>query len=313
MSVIVFPGQGSQFVGMSRDFYDNFDSAKHIFSLIQDTTKIKIKDIIFENSEGFLDITQYTQLAIFCASMSIYRVFKEEIDLDSLNIKYMLGHSLGEYLALTASDTLSLEECSKLLKIRGELMQNAYAVNQSGMVAIIGLNCNSVEKIIVDNDLKVEIANDNSPMQIVISGIKENLIQSEKIFKQNGAKKFVFLNVSAAFHSKIMLKAEKRMKHFIDNSIFKDPRIPIISNYTAVSSKDKLVLSNNLSKQMSNRVKWVESVQFLDKMQEDTIIEIGPGKVLTGLIKRISNKFKVHNIENISDITRFKDEFQFKK
>lgn len=313
MSVIVFPGQGSQFVGMSRDFYDNFDSAKHIFSLIQDTTKINIKDIIFENSEGFLDITQYTQLAIFCASMSIYRVFKEEIDLDSLNIKYMLGHSLGEYLALTASDTLSLEECSKLLKIRGELMQNAYAVNQSGMVAIIGLNCNSVEKIIVDNDLKVEIANDNSPMQIVISGIKENLNQSEKIFKQNGAKKFVFLNVSAAFHSKIMLKAEKRMKHFIDNSIFKDPRIPIISNYTAVSSKDKTVLSNNLSKQMSNRVKWVESVQFLEKMQEDTIIEIGPGKVLTGLIKRISNKFKVHNIENISDITRFKDEFQFKK
>jgi len=183
MSIIVFPGQGSQFVGMSRDFYDNFDSAKHIFNLIQDTTKINIKDIIFENSEGFLDITQYTQLAIFCASMSIYRVFKEEIDLDSLNIKYMLGHSLGEYLALTASDTLSLEECSKLLKIRGELMQNAYAVNQSGMVAIIGLNCNSVEKIIVDNDLKVEIANDNSPMQIVISGIKENLNQSEKIFK----------------------------------------------------------------------------------------------------------------------------------
>jgi [acyl-carrier-protein] S-malonyltransferase len=110
-----------------------------------------------------------------------------------------------------------------------------------------------------------------------------------------------------------MLKAEKRMKHFIDNSIFKDPRIPIISNYTAVSSKDKTVLSNNLSKQMSNRVKWVESVQFLEKMQEDTIIEIGPGKVLTGLIKKISNKFKVHNIENISDIMRFKDEFQFKK
>ena len=110
-----------------------------------------------------------------------------------------------------------------------------------------------------------------------------------------------------------MLKAEKSMKHFIDNSNFNNPCIPIISNYTALSSKDKTVISTNLSKQMSNRVRWVESVQFLEKMQEDTIIEIGPGKVLTGLIKRISNKFKVHNIENISDITRFKDEFQFKK
>jgi len=313
MTVIVFPGQGSQFVGMSRDFYDNFDSAKNIFNLVRDTTGINIKDIIFENSEGFLDITQYTQLAIFCASMSIYTVFKEEINLNSLNINYMLGHSLGEYLALTASETLSLEECSKLLKIRGELMQNAYAANESGMAAIIGLNCNTVEKIIVDNDLKIEIANDNSPLQIVVSGIKENLNQSEKIFKLNGAKKFIFLNVSAAFHSKLMLKAEKSMKYFIDNSFFNHPSTPIISNYSAQSSKDKAVLSTNLSKQMSNRVRWVESVQFLEKMKEDVILEIGPGKVLSGLVKRISNKFKIHNIEKISDIIRFKDEFQFKK
>ena len=313
MTVIVFPGQGSQFVGMSRDFYDNFNSAKDTFNLVQDSTGINIKDIIFENSEGILDITQYTQLAIFCASMSIYNVLKEEIDLNSLNINYMFGHSLGEYSAITASDALSLEDCSKLLKVRGELMQNAYAVNQSGMVAIIGLNCISVEKIIADNDLKVEIANDNSPLQIVISGIKEHLSQSEEIFKQNGAKKFVFLNVSAAFHSKIMLKAEMSMKYFIDNSNFNNPCTPIISNYTALSSKDKTVISTNLAKQMSNRVRWVESVQFLEKMHEDTIIEIGPGKVLTGLIKRISNKFKIHNIENISDIMRVNDEFQFKK
>ena len=313
MTVIVFPGQGSQFVGMSRDFYENFSSAKHIFNLVQNTTGINIKDIIFENSKGYLDITQYTQLAIFCASMSIYNVFKEEIDLNSLNIKYMFGHSLGEYTALTASDTLSLEECSKLLKTRGELMQNAYTANQSGMVAIIGLNCNSVEKIIVDSDLKIEIANDNSPLQIVISGIKENLIKSEKIFKLKGAKKFVFLNVSAAFHSKIMSKAEKSMKNYIDNSNFNNPSIPIISNYTALSSKDKAVLSHNLSKQMSNRVRWVESVKYIEEKQENTIIEIGPGKILSGLIKRISNKFKIHNIENISDIMRFKDEFQFKK
>jgi len=309
MSVIIFPGQGSQFVGMSKDFYDNFESAKHVFSLVQEITNINIKDIIFKNSEDLLNITQYTQLAIFCASMAIYKVLTEEIDLNSLNIKHMLGHSLGEYSALTASDILSLEECSKLLKIRGELMQNAYPVNQSGMAAIIGLDCNSIEKIIANNDLRVEIANDNSPLQIVISGTLKNLDQSEKIFKHNGAKKFVFLNVSAAFHSKLMLKAEMKMKHFIDKASFKNSSISIISNYTALSSNDKTVLANNLSKQMSNRVRWVESVQFLEKIQEDTIIEIGPGKVLTGLIKRISNKFKIHNIENISDIMRFKDEF----
>ena len=152
------------------------------------------------------------------------------------------------------------------------------------------------------------------PMQIVISGIKENLIKSEKIFKQNGAKKFVFLNVSAAFHSKIMSKAEKSMKNYIDNSNFnRSKHTNYFKLYSSLSSKDKAVLSHNLSKQMSNRVRWVESVKYVEERQENTIIEIGPGKILSGLIKRISNKFKIHNIENISDIMRFKDEFQFKK
>ena len=178
MSVIVFPGQGSQFLEMSKDFYDNFDTARDVFNLVSDTTNIDVKNIIFKNPSNLLNQTQYTQLAIFCASISIFKVIEKEADLGKLNINYMLGHSLGEYTALAASGMLSIENCSLLLKIRGELMQNAYEPNKSGMAAIIGINSQIAEKIIKQHNLNIEIANDNSPQQIVISGIKSDLISN---------------------------------------------------------------------------------------------------------------------------------------
>ena len=150
MTTLVFPGQGSQYVGMSRDFYENFNIVKDTFNLVEEFSNINIKDIVFENQSDLLNITKYTQLAIFCTSISIYQVLKNEVDLSNLNIQFMLGHSLGEYTALTASDSLSIEDCIKLLKIRGELMNNASEVGESGMAAIIGLNCDSVEKIIFE-------------------------------------------------------------------------------------------------------------------------------------------------------------------
>tara|TARA_B110000438_G_scaffold301398_1_gene356187 strand:+ start:1748 stop:2677 length:930 start_codon:yes stop_codon:yes gene_type:complete len=309
MTTIIFPGQGSQIIGMSKDFYDNFDIAKKTFDYIQDLTKINIKDIIFKNSENLLDITQFTQLSIFCASISIFNVLKEEFDLDKLKINCMLGHSLGEYSALNASGYLSLEDCSNLLKIRGELMQNAYKSNESGMVAIIGLDCKLVEKIINENSLEIEIANDNSPMQVVISGKIKDLENAEIIFKKVNVKRYVFLNVSAAFHSKLMTDAEKKMKDHISNTNFLNSNIAIISNYTGNISNDKKIILNNLSLQMSNRVRWVESVKTLESIKEDKVIEIGPGKILSGLIKRISNKFNFINLEKITDMEKIKNAF----
>ena len=206
MTTIVFPGQGSQFVGMSKDFYESFNSAREIFNKVENATNINVKDIIFENKDNLLNITKYTQLSVFTASMAIFEVFKElysKTDL-FLNINYVLGHSLGEYSALVASRVISLEDCSKLLKIRGELMQEAYPENKSGMAAVFGLNCKDLEILIKDFALKIEVANDNAPGQVVVSGITEDINKAEKVLIKNGAKKFVYLNVSAAFHSKLM-------------------------------------------------------------------------------------------------------------
>ena len=181
-------------------------------------------------------------------------------------------------------------------------MHNSYSENKSGMSAVIGIECAKLEKIIELNNLNIEIANDNSPQQVVISGIKEDLINSEKKLMENGAKKIVNLNVSAAFHSKIMIDAEKEMKNNLNKINFKNPIYSVISNYSGKNSKESSILFDNLSKQMSNKVRWVDSIKTLEKLGETSIIEIGPGKVLTGLIKRISNNFKIKNINIKEDL-----------
>jgi len=304
MTIIVFPGQGSQYVNMCKDFYENFSEVRETFDVVTESSKVDIKNIIFNNPDDLLNQTQYTQLSIFCCSIAIFNVFFRNMDLNTSNFSCMLGHSLGEYTALTAAGYLSVQECSILLKTRGELMQNAYEPNKSGMVAIIGLNCNSVQNIIDENSLDLDVANDNSAMQIVISGKINNLEKAEKIFILNGAKKFVFLKVSAAFHSKLMSAAEKKMKNHIFSANFNKSTIPIISNFNAELSNDIEVLSTNLSMQMSNKVKWVDSIKFLEQKNDTNIIEIGPGRVLSGLIKRISKNFNIENIEKLSDIDR---------
>ena len=304
MTTLVFPGQGSQFLGMSKDFYENFNSARKIFQKVENSTNINIKEIIFENRDNLLDITKYTQLCVFSASMAIFEVFKELFGKKDLflDINYVLGHSLGEYSALVVSSAISLEDCSKLLKIRGELMQDAYPENQSGMAAVLGLNCKDIELIIKDFSLNIEVANDNTPEQVVISGIIEDINKAKEILILNGAKKFVNLNVSAAFHSRIMKKAEEKMKKSLSQVNFTDPLYPIISNYSATASKDKLIIIDNLSKQMSNRVNWVNSIKLLERENENIIIEIGPGKILTQIIRKISKNFNHFNVNEVNDI-----------
>ena len=308
MTNIVFPGQGSQFVGMGRDFYQEFQEVKDIFSLVEDTTEIKIKDIIFNNFNNLIDITQFTQLAIFTTSISIYNVLIKEASKKKLNIKTILGHSLGEYTALVASNVISLKTCSKLLKLRGELMQNAYKENLSGMCAIIGKNCEDIENIILDNNLSINVANDNSPLQVVVSGTKENLFKAEPIFIDNGVKKYIHLNVSAAFHSPLMIDAEEKMKNQLNLLNFKNPLYDIVSNYSGQKSNDISVIYANLTNQISNKVKWVDSIKCLENEDKNDYIEIGPGKILSGLIKRISKKSKITNINSVDDLNKYINE-----
>ena len=305
MTSIVFPGQGSQFIEMSKDFYDNFDTARRVFELIADTAKIDIKNIIFNNPADLLNQTQYTQLSIFCSSISIFKVLSEEIDIQKLNVSCMLGHSLGEYTALVASNTINIADASILIKKRGELMHTTIEPNTSGMAAIIGKNAGFIDEIIRTNNLDIVIANDNSPMQVVVSGLIGAINSAENIFSLNGVKRYVKLNVSAAFHSKYMSEAQNKLIGEIDKITFKNSNIPIISNYNANINSDLDEVIYSLKNQMANKVKWTESIKKLEGTDIDRIIEIGPSKVLSGLISRITKNFDIKSIDKIEDLKKF--------
>ena len=302
MTAIVFPGQGSQTVGMVKDFYDNFNIARQIFEEIGDYTQINLKKIIFDNDENKLNLTQFTQICIFTASYVIYRTLNYVQDLKAENIEIMLGHSLGEYTALACSDKINLRDCSLILKKRGELMNIAVSPNKTGMAALIGLPANEIQKIIDTNNLTLEIANDNSEIQIVVSGDIEDLNKSKDLFLKKNVKKFVLLNVSAAFHSKYMIDAQKKLAEEIDHLEFKKNNIKIISNYDANIHDDNDIIKKNLQNQMANRVNWTHSIKKLEETGENKIIEIGPNKVLSGLIKRISNSFDIVSINKVLDL-----------
>ena len=306
MTSVIFPGQGSQFVCMAKDFYDNFKEAKETFNEIEDSTNLNLKKIIFDDNSTLLNITNFTQVSIFAASISIYRTLESNFDFAKNKINYMLGHSLGEYSALTASKSLTIKQAASLLKIRGELMNSAIEPNTTSMAALIGINCEDIEKIIKNNNINLEIANDNSPGQIVISGLNKDVDNSEKIFIANGIKKFVKLNVSAAFHSKFMITAQNKLNNEIDKIKFVDPICSIVSNYDASINLSASHIIGKLKLQMSNRVRWTESILNIEKSGENHIVEIGPGKVLSGLIKRISKKFDIISINNVQDLEKLK-------
>ena len=302
MTSIVFPGQGSQKSGMTKDFYQNFPIARATMEEIEDSVSIDLKKIIFENTDDLLNVTKYTQICIFASSLVIFKTLLSETNLNLTSINSMLGHSLGEYSALAACKKLKIDECSKILKKRGELMNDAIEEFTTGMAALIGFDCDKVEKLISQKNLDIEVANDNSPIQVVISGTNLNLDRSKIIFQQEGLKKFIKLNVSSAFHSKYMSNAEEILKFEIDSLNFENNNINIISNYSAICSSNNKEIIDSLKNQMSNKVRWKESIVELEKTGEKNIIEIGPGKVLSGLIKRISNQFNITSINSINDL-----------
>ena len=304
MTTVVFPGQGSQNVGMGKDFNDNYKIANLAYQEIEDYSQINIRKIIFENEGNKLDLTQFTQICIFATSYVIFKTYLNETDLEINNINVMMGHSLGEYTALACSNKISLKDCSIILKKRGELMNNEVIKIDTGMAALIGKDSNYVQKIIDNNNLDIEIANDNSPLQIVISGEKKELNNSKDIFLNNDIKKFIPLNVSAAFHSKFMTQAQEKLNLDIDLLNFSENKIKIISNYDANSYTKNESIKKNLQFQMANKVKWTESIKKLDEIEEKNIIEIGPSKVLSGLINRISKNFNIKSINEIGDLSK---------
>ncbi len=303
MFSVIFPGQGSQLVGMGKEFFDKYDLVKDLFRKADDVLGFKISEIILDGPKEKLNLTMNTQPAIFLISFSIYKLITQEFKKDLTKAKYFAGHSLGEYSALSAAGYLDFPDTLKLLRIRGDAMQNSVPKGEGGMLAVLGSTVLEIEKIMRENniDSKIQIANDNSEGQLVLSGRNLDLDILIKIFKYKNIKNLK-LPVSAPFHCKLMSKATEIMKNEIEKLTFYDAKNILISNVTAGEISDQSELKRLLVDQIENRVRWRESVINMINNGVDHFIEIGPGKVLSGLVKRINKNVKINTINNESDI-----------
>ena len=306
MFSVIFPGQGSQMIGMGKEFYDKFQIVKDLFRRADETLEFNISKLILEGPKEELDATVNTQPAIYLISYSIFNVLKKEFNLDLNKAKYFAGHSLGEYSALSCAGYLGFQETLRILRIRGDAMQNAVPKGEGGMIAVLGSEIGSIEKILGENNnLSIQVANDNSVGQVVLSGRTIDLKKFEVELKKNNIKN-VRLPVSAPFHCNLMKKATEIMRNELQKINFQSSKNILISNVTAkeVSKSDEL--KKLLIEQIENRVRWRESVVNMIKNGIDHFIEIGPGKVLSGLVKRIDRNVKINTVNNIADIENIK-------
>ena len=303
MFSVIFPGQGSQIVGMGKELFDKYDLVKNLFNKADETLKFPLSKIILEGPKEDLNLTTNTQPAIFLISYSIFELATKEFNINLKSAKYFAGHSLGEYSALSSAGYLDFSDTIKLLKIRGHAMQTAVPNNEGGMVAVLGSTVQIVEKILSENQnfSSVQIANDNSEGQLVLSGKNNDLLNLIEILKTKSFKN-IRLPVSAPFHCKLMNQATEIMKKEIKKLDFQDSEKILISNVTANEIKDKEQLKDLLIEQIENRVRWRESVINMIDKGVDHFIEIGPGKVLSGLVKRINKNVKIDTINSESDI-----------
>ena len=305
MFSVIFPGQGSQSVGMANDLYQKFDVVKKLFNQADDILNYSLTKLIIDGSKENLDQTENTQPAIFLVGYSIFQLAREEFSIDLNKAKFFAGHSLGEYTALAAAGSLGFADTLKLLRVRGKAMQEAVSREQGGMIAVLGSNIEFIEKIILDNKNNYEcfIANDNSNGQLVISGTIKDLDLLIVDLKKNNIKN-IKLPVSAPFHCKLMNNATKIMNSEIEKCDFKKPNNTLISNVTSEEVNDSSLLKELLIKQIESRVRWRESVNYMIKNKINKFIEIGPGKVLSGLIKRIDKNVTTSSVNNEEDINK---------
>jgi len=307
MFSLVFPGQGSQTIGMGKDFFKSYNLVKDLFKKADESLDISLSKIILEGPKDKLDLTINTQPAIFLISYSIFQVMKKEFNIDLDSAKYFAGHSLGEYSALSAANYLGFSDTIKLLKIRGDAMQNAVPKGEGGMLAVLGSKVEIMEELLNENknNFIAQIANDNSEGQIVLSGKNSDLEKLIQLLKSKNIKN-IKLPVSAPFHCKLMNNATEIMRNEIQKLNFQESKNKLISNVTAKEISNKEELKILLIDQIENRVRWRESVINMINIGVNHFIEIGPGKVLSGLIKRIDKNVKINTINNESDIKDLK-------
>ncbi len=311
MNALLFPGQGSQAVGMGAEFYKNFNSVKKIFDQANEKLNFSISKMILEGPESDLQLTKYTQPAILIVSYSIFKIMQDEFNVNMNEFKYFAGHSLGEYSALVCSSSLSFKDSLYLLHERGKAMQEAVPLGKGKMIAVLGKKITEIKSIIetLNKNEVCEIANDNAEGQVIVSGSKYGVEILEKNLKDKKIK-FIPLKVSAPFHCSLMKPAAETMKEKLKNINFEKPLKNIVSNVTARSENVPENIKNLLIKQIFSTVNWRESIINIHNEKVINFVEIGPGKVLSGMVKRTIKTAKCFSINSIADIKNLKDELK---
>ncbi len=312
MNALLFPGQGSQVVGMGLEFYSNFELVQKIFKQADEKLNYSISKLILEGPESELQLTKNTQPAILTVSYSIFKVLKDEFNFDLSSFKFFAGHSLGEYSALVCSGSLDFDDALYLLHERGKAMQEAVPVGKGSMIAILGMKTDeliNLLKIKSKNSGVCEIANDNADGQIIVSGSKEAVSFFQGFLKEKKIKS-IPLKVSAPFHCSLMKPAAEIMKEKIAKTKFVQPSFKIINNVTAEPESDPSKIKNLLVDQIFSTVKWRQSIIKMSQKGVKNFIEIGPGKVLTGMVKRTLKDANSFSINSITDIKNFINEFK---
>ena len=312
MNALLFPGQGSQIVGMGSEFYENFDVVKKIFKEADEKLNYNISKLILEGPENELQLTQNTQPAILTVSYSIFKVLKDEFGFEFKNFSYFAGHSLGEYSALVCAESLSFNDAVYLLNERGKAMQEAVPVGKGSMLAVLGLKTDELNNMMQNINFKkgiCEIANDNANGQIIISGDKDSVQFFQNLLKEKKIKS-IPLKVSAPFHCSLMKPAAEIMKNKINKVKFYDPIFEIINNVTAKVEKNSDIIKDLLINQIYSTVRWRESLINMEVAGVKNFIEVGPGKTLIGMVKRTIKNSNCFSINSIADIKNIENEFK---
>ncbi len=302
MIAFVFPGQGSQTIGMGLEFYNEFPIARQTFEEASDTLKFDLAKLCFEGDLEELSLTANAQPALLTTSIAALRVLEQETDLSP---SFVAGHSLGEYSAIVSSGALNFKDAVHTVRKRGEFMQSAVPVGIGSMAAVMGLSKEQIMKICEENsddENVVSPANFNSPQQIVISGHKAAVEKVSLLLKEEGAKRVVPLTVSAPFHCSLMNKAAEELKEVLDSINKSEINVPVVSNVDAESNSDHNAITDLLFRQVVMPVRWYESVEYMKNQNINRFIEIGPGNVLTGLIRRTVNDVELNNLENLDHL-----------
>ena len=302
----VFPGQGAQVIGMGQTLARAYPKSRIVYEEVDDALNFKLSKLIWDGEIEELTLTENAQPALMATSIATLRAMEEE-GISSNSVKYFAGHSLGEYSALCAAGALDLADTARLLRLRGKSMQKAVPIGVGAMAAILGLDFELVEKIANEASQRqvCQAANDNDPNQVVISGNLEAVERAIILAKEKGAKRALILPVSAPFHCELMQPASDVMEEAFSKVSFKIPSSPIVANYTALPVVDPSEIQNLLIKQITGRVRWRETINFISRNGVDKVIEIGSGKALTGMIRRINKDINCYNIGSLDDLNKF--------